>query len=170
MSLHWQTVCFLLGGVAAGATVVVAASPDDLAGCSLAFVAADQAEAALDAGVDDVLACSMTPFGTRLAAVPPLVIDAALEVPTYGDHFNGRPSEARIELAGQLFAAPSADVGASDRVLTGLDPATPAGLAALLGPLHAGAALILLAEGDSAAVVAGESVTAVADEGGLKRV
>ncbi|MGZ6827602.1 MAG: TIGR03089 family protein, partial [Mycobacteriales bacterium] len=90
LPLHWQTACLLLGGVAAGATVVVAADPGELAGCAVAFTDAASAEAALDAGVDDVLACSLTPFATRLASVPPLVLDAAVELPAYGDRFGGR--------------------------------------------------------------------------------
>ena len=65
LSLHSQTVCFLLGGVAAGATVVVTLTPADLADCAVAFTDAASAQAALDAGVDDVLACGLTPFGTR---------------------------------------------------------------------------------------------------------
>ncbi len=188
LPLHWQAVCFLLGGVAAGATVVVATSASDLAGCPLAFVAAADAEAALDAGVDDVLACSLTPFGTRLASVPPMVLDAALEIPSYGDHFGGRPTTARIELGGRPFTWEPLDVGPADRVLTALDPATPAGLAALLGTLQTGAALVLLAgsastePGTSEAVttavraesvtaaIRAESVTAVVTETGLRRV
>jgi uncharacterized protein (TIGR03089 family) len=170
LPLHWQTACFLLGGVAAGATVVLAASADDLVGCPIAFVAAQDAGAALDAGVDDVLACSLTPFGTRLSSVPPLVLDAALEIPTYGDHFGGRPSGARLEVEGQAFTVPVMDLAVTDRVLTRLDPRTPAGLGALLGPLRAGAAAVLLLEGDEAAVIAQEHVTAVVDADGLRRV
>lgn len=172
---------------------MVATSASDLAGCPLAFVAAADAEAALDAGVDDVLACSLTPFGTRLASVPPMVLDAALEIPSYGDHFGGRPTTARIELGGRPFTWEPLDVGPADRVLTALDPATPAGLAALLGTLQTGAALVLLAglpgsdagrpgsaaSGPSAAaagaermaaVVSAESVTVVVTEAGLDRV
>jgi hypothetical protein len=147
--------------VAAGATVVVASSPEELAGCALAFTDAASAEAALDAGVDDVLACSLTPFGTRLPAVPPMVLDAAVEVPTYGDHFNGRPGPARLEVGGRPFEVPVLDLSPADRALTRLDPRTPAGLGALLGPLRAGAAVVLLLEGDEAAVRAQEHVTAV---------
>jgi uncharacterized protein (TIGR03089 family) len=169
LPLHWQTVCLLLGGVAAGATVVVAADAEALAGCPVAFTDAHRAEAALDAGVDDVLACSLTPFATRLESVPPMVLDAAVEVPSYGDHFGGRPSSARIEVAGRPFAAPALDVGPTDRVLTTLDPATAEGLGALLGALRVGAAVVLLAGGDREAVIAGEAVTAWVDESGLHR-
>jgi hypothetical protein len=147
--------------VAAGATVVVAATPEELVGCQVAFVQVADARAALDAGVDDVFACSLTPFATRLAEVPAMVLDAALEIPAYGDHFAGRPGPARVEQGGRLVDVPALDVGPSDRVLTAHDPRTPQGLAALLGPLRAGAALVLLAEGDLAAAVRQEGVTRV---------
>ena len=163
-------MCLLLGGVASGATVVLAATPEALAGCGIAFVAADQAEAALDAGVDDVLACSLTPLGTRLGSVPPMVLDAAVEIPTYGDHFGGRPRTARVEVGGRSFDPPVWELRPTDRVLTALEPATPEGLAGLLGPLRAGAALVLLADGDPDAAVAAESVTAVVDRSGLRRL
>jgi uncharacterized protein (TIGR03089 family) len=173
LPLHWQTVCLLLGGVAAGATVVLARTPDELAGCPVAFTTAASAEAALDAGVEDVLACSLTPFATRLAELPPLVLDAAVEIPSYGDHFGGRPGAARLEVEGRPFAAPSWELTADDRVLTSLDPATAEGLAALLAPLRAGAALVLLSDGtpgEALAAIAQEHVTAVAAAGGLRRV
>lgn len=169
LPLHWQTVCLLLGGVAAGSTVVVASTADELEGCPVAFVAADQATAALDAGVDEVLACSLTPFATRIAGLPPMVLDAAVELPSHGDHFSGRPAAARIELAGELFAAPALDLTPTDRVLTGLSPATADGLGALLGVLASGAGLILLAAGDRELVLAQESATAWLDETGLHR-
>lgn len=161
LPLHWQTACLLLGGVAAGATVVVAATADELAGCGVAFTEAASAEAALDAGVDDVLACSLTPFATRLPAVPPLVLDAAVELPAYGDHFGGRPGTPRLEVAGRPFDVPELALGPADRALTRLDPRTPEGLGALLGPLRAGAAVVLLRDGDEQAVRAQEQVTVV---------
>ena len=148
---------------------MVAADPADLAGCGVAFVAAEHAEAALDAGVDDVLACSLTPFATRLASVPPMVLDAALEIPAHGDHFGGRPREARLEVEGRALVVPALAVTGTDRVLTGLDPATTAGLGALLGVLAAGAAAVLLRSGDPERAVAAEAVTAVVGPDGLLR-
>jgi uncharacterized protein (TIGR03089 family) len=170
LPLHWQTVCLLLGGVAAGATVVVASTADGLAGCGAAFTAVDSAEAALDAGVDEVFACSLTPFATRLPSVPAMVLDAAAEIPSYGDHFGGRPAAARLEVGGQPWTELPWELTASDRVLTSLDPATPEGLGALLGPLRAGAALVLLVSGDVDRAVAQEGVTAIVDGQGLRRV
>lgn len=169
LPLHWQTVCLLLGGVAAGCTVVVAADAAELEGCAVAFVRADQAEAALDVGVEEVLACSLTPFATRLAELPPMVLDAALELPGHGDHFSGRPAAARLELGGAPFAAAPLELGARDRVLTALPPASAEGLGALLGVLAAGAALVLLAAGDREQALSQESATAWLDTAGLHR-
>ena len=178
LPLHWQTVCLLLGAVAAGSTVVMARSVDELEGCSLAFVSADHAEAAMDAGVDDVLACSMTPLATRLGAVPPMVLDAAAEIPGYGDHWGGQETEPMIELGGVRFMPAPLDVGPADRVLTYLHPATPQGLSAVVGTLMAGAALVLLAGEDPQGamqpvmqqVMAAEAVTAWVDGAGLLQV
>lgn len=163
MGLHWQAVCFLLGAAAAGATVVVASSAEHLEGCAVAFTDADQAEAALDAGVDEVLAASGHPLGARLSAVPPLVLDVAVEVPSHGDHFGGPfAGSATVELDGQPFTPPDLGLGPQDRVLTTLEPSTPEGLGVLLAALRAGAGLVLVrGEADLAAVTASERVTRV---------
>jgi uncharacterized protein (TIGR03089 family) len=165
LPLHWQSVCLLLAGVATGATVVVAGEPAALDGCDLAFVVADQAQAALEAGVDDVLALSCTPFGTRLAEVPPGAADYAAEVPTYADHWGGPvPSALDVETgAGVLPPQPELDLGRDDRVLVAVPPADPEALAALLATLRSGAALVLVPDPgavDLARVVAQEGVTA----------
>jgi uncharacterized protein (TIGR03089 family) len=170
LPLHWQTPCLLLGAVAAGSAVVVSSVAAELAGCQLAFTTADTAEAALDAGVEDVLACSMTPFATRLASLPPMVLDAAAEIPSYGDHFNGRPAAARVFVGAAPFQVPLLGLGPADRVLTSLDPRTAPGLGALLGALSAGAAVVMLLSGDLAAVVAQEQVTVVIDADGPHRL
>lgn len=161
LGLHWQAVCFLLGAAAAGARVVVASAPEHLAGCEVAFVDADSAEAALDAGVEDVLATSGHPLGARLPAVPALVLDAAVEVPGYGDHFGGPyASVPVVELDGQPFTTPDLGLEPHDRVLTTLDPATPEGLGVLLAALRAGASLVLVrGDADLDAVAAAEHVT-----------
>lgn len=164
LPLHWQLVCFLLGAVAAGAGAVVASDVDELEGCDVAFVDLAHAEAALDAGVDDVLAVSGHPLGARLPAVPALVLDAAAEVPGYGDHFPGPfPTTATVVLHDHAFVAPDLGLSAADRVLTTLPPATPEGLGVLLGALGAGAGLVLVVgDADLAAVAAAERVTAAA--------
>ncbi|MCW2673451.1 MAG: hypothetical protein JWP14_2040 [Frankiales bacterium] len=159
LPLHWQTPCLLLGAVATGAAAVVTSDPRHLAGCAVAFTTADGAEAALDAGVEEVFACSLTPFASRLAQVPAHALDAAVELPGYGDHFGGRPRHARVEVDGRLLDVPALDVGPSDRVLTTRDPRSAEGLTVLLGALRAGAAVVLLREGDADEVGRQEGVT-----------
>lgn len=162
LPLHWHVVVVLLAGVATGASVVLAEEPGALAGCGVAFVHAPHAEAARDAGVDDVLALSCHPLGAPLPSVPAMVTDYAREVPSYADFFGGpTPAPARLELGGRTVALPEpAGLVAGDRVLTRLDPATPDGLAALLHPLRAGASLVLVTgEVDLDAVVSAERVT-----------
>ncbi|MBK5307365.1 MAG: hypothetical protein JJD92_11820 [Frankiaceae bacterium] len=162
LPLHWQAVVVLLAGVATDATVVLAADADGLAACDVAFVLAEAAGAALDAGVDDVLALSGHPLGAPSGPLPGLALDYAREVPSYADHFGGpRPAAFRIEVAGAPVA-PLAGLSAADRILTTLPPADPAGAAVLLGALAAGAGLVLLREGDPTAVVEAERVTCTA--------
>lgn len=146
LPLHWSAVTLLLGGVAGGATVVVAGAVPELADCDLAFTAAGDAEAALDAGAADVFAVSTAPLGGRLGALAPMVLDAGRELPVHGDTYGGPlPSSWSVVQGGSGVAPPTvAGLGARDRVLTVLDPAAPGGLVTgLLAPLHAGAALVL---------------------------
>jgi uncharacterized protein (TIGR03089 family) len=173
---HWQTVCLLFAGVTTGAAVVVADGPQELAGCGLAFVSAPLAGAALDAGVDDVLALSGHPLGAPAGGLPAMVTDYAREVPSYGDSWTGAlPSMARVEVGGGRVEPAPAGLSAADRVLWALPHTTPASLALLLGCLRDGAALVLvpdLATVDVAAVCAAERVTATAgaDVAGLPRL
>lgn len=170
LPLHWQTLCLLLGGLAAGGTVVVAREPAELAGCSLAFVAVEDAEAALEAGVDDVLACSLTPLAGRLDAVPPMVLDAAAEIPGYGDRFGPPRRTGVLVHGGEPVTVPVLPLGPADRVLTALDPRSAHGLAAVLGVLRAGAALVLLAGGEQGPAMEQERATGWFDERGLLQV
>lgn len=177
LPLHWQTLVLVLAGVAAGTTVVVADEPAGLAGCDAAFTTVEHAQAALDAGVDDVLAVSLHPLGVPLPGVPPMVLDHARELPSYGDHWSGpAPVRFDVEVAGQpLGALPDLDVGRGDRVLTDLRPDDPAGLRLLLGVLRAGASLVLVPDPhsvDVAAVSRAEQVTATAGPSvpGLPRI
>ena len=160
MPLHWQLVCFLLGGIAAGSTVVVAGSAADLVDCELAFV--HESFAASVTGVIDVLVTSGHPLGARLPAVPPGCLDAAVEVPVYGDRFPGPYATSATVLLGTSPAEiPDLGLSAPDRVLTTVDPATPAGLGVLLSALQAGASLVLaVGEPDLDAIAAAERVTA----------
>ena len=164
LPLHWQGVALLLAGVATGATVVVTDTPSGLQGCDAAFVIATDAAAALDAGVDTVLALSGHPLGAPLPSVPPMVEDYAREVPSYADHWGGPPPAGwAVEVGGRSLAPlPALPVGARDRVLVAVSPAQAPGLAGLLAVLSAGAALVLAPapeELDLAAVAAGEGLT-----------
>jgi uncharacterized protein (TIGR03089 family) len=162
LPLHWQTVCLLLAGVSTGARVVLAAAPADLVGCGAAFVRQEDAQAALDVGVDDVLALSGHPLGAPAGPLPSMVLDYAREVPSHADHYGGpRPTAVDVEVAG-LPVRTAAGIGADDRVLTTLALASPTGGAVLLGALAAGASLILLAAGDADAVAVAERATATA--------
>lgn len=164
LPLHWQAVTLLIGATTTGATAVVARDAGDLAGCDIAFVAAEHAAAALDACDGDVLAVSVAPLGGRLRDLPAMVLDAGAELPSYGDVLSVPAREGRVELGGAVVG-PRAGLGlrAADRVLTRLSPSSRDGLAAgLLAPLAAGAALVL-APGDGpldARAVAAEGVTA----------
>ena len=165
LPLHWQTLALLLAGVATGATVVVADEPADLAGTEVAFVSAAHAEAALQAGADEVLALSGHPLGARLPTVPPGVFDYAVEVPTYADSWTGPvPTRLDVEAGGAVLPSlPELALGRADRVLVSVRPADPEGLAALLAVLRSGAALVLAPSPDSIdmpRVVAQEGVTA----------
>ena len=165
LPLHWQTVALLLAGVATGATVVVAAEPADLDGCEVAFVLAPAARAALDAGVDEVLALSGHPLGAPVPDLPAGIGDYAREVPGHADHWGGpTPARLDVEAAGAVLPSlPDLELSASDRVLTGVRPADPAGLAGLLAVLRSGAALVLAPAPDSldlVQVLAQEGVTA----------
>ena len=162
LPLHWQTVSLLLAGVATGATVVLVGGPEELAGCDAAFVLAEHAGAALDAGVDEVLALSGHPLGAAAGTLPAMAQDYAREVPAYADHFGGpRPGPARV-LVRDAPPPSLVGVGPDDRVLTALDPSDPAGAAVLLAALAAGAGLVLLRAGDAQAVSRAERVTLTA--------
>lgn len=155
-------MALLLAGVATGATVVLADDPGELTGCDAAFVLAEHAEAALDAGVDDVLALSGHPLGAPASGLPPLVLDYAREVPSYADHFSGpRPTGWSVEASGAAVQ-PLPGLTPADRLLTALAPADPTGAAVLLGALRAGASLVLVRDGDAAAVAADERATCAA--------
>jgi hypothetical protein len=143
--------------------VLVASSAAALAGCDLAFVAVEEGSAAVAAGVEDVLVVSGHPLGARVPVVPALCLDAAVEVPTYGDRFTGpTPLGTTVLLDGIPFTAGDLELGPSDRVLSARQPDTADGLGVILATLAAGGSLVLLADGDPVAVAAAERVTATA--------
>ena len=150
LPLHWQTVTLLLAAVATGASVVVAADAADLRGCDAAFTTPEHAAAALDAGVDDVLALSGHPLGAPCGPLPAMVTDYAREVPSYGDGWSGaRPPEPAVLAGGAAVQAAVWELDASDRVLFASPLDRPDGVRALLGVLRAGAALVLLPDPSS---------------------
>lgn len=159
LPLHWQAVTLMLGARRSGATVVVARTPAELADCGAAFVAIEHAEAALAAGVDDVLAVCTAPMGGRLPEpLPAMVLDSGAELPAHGDHYPGR-GNGPVEQAGVVVHVPELGLGPQDRVLTVLAPAD--GLAVgLLAPLSAGAALVLCPAGVQGLALQAEAVTA----------
>jgi uncharacterized protein (TIGR03089 family) len=164
LPLHWQAVALLLAAVASGAEVVLAAGPADLAGCDAAFTAPEHAEAALDAGVDDVLALSGHPLGAPCGPLPPGVEDYAREVPSYGDGWSGPRPAAPVVLSGGVPLSPRAlGLTSDDRVLLHASLQDPVAGAVLLGVLRAGAALVLLPDPtgvDVARVTTDERATA----------
>ncbi len=166
LPLHWQSVALLLAGVATGATVAVARDPAELSRCEAAFVTGEHAEAALAAGVEEVLVLSGHPLGAALPSVPAMAQDYAREVPSYADHWGGSaPSQVSIEVGGRpLGRLPELALSPADRVLVAVDPADPRGLEGLLAVLSAGAGLVLVPaprEGlDLAATATTELVTA----------
>ena len=166
LPLHWQTMCLLLAGVTAGATVVLADEPSALSGCELAFTTVDAAPGALEVGVDDVLALSGHPLGAPATGLPPGVEDYAREVPSYGDSWGGPlTSAAAVEVGGAPVLPQRPGLSGADRVLVSLRPSDPAELGLLLGCLADGAALVLVPDAttvDLAAVAASERVTATA--------
>jgi uncharacterized protein (TIGR03089 family) len=174
LPLHWQSVCLLLAGVTAGATVVTTADPAGLDGCDVAFTTAEHAAAAVAAGPDDVLALSCTPFGTPLppaAGLPRLVLDYAREVPSYGDVWTGPTARHwsvetwSAAAGGTPLVLPELGLTPADRLLVSGSLADPVLLGALLAALHAGAAVVLVpdpATVDLPAAAAAEQVTASA--------
>ena len=174
LPLHWQAVTLLLGATTAGATAVVAREPGELADCDVAFVAADHVAAAVEACQGDVYAVSTAPLGGRVRDLPPMVLDAGTELPAYGDALTRPPATAwSVELAGTAVGPPpELGLGPEDRVLTCLPPASPVGLAGLLAPLAAGAALVLVPGAVAPEALAAERITASvgADVAGARRL
>ena len=146
LPLHWQSVSLLLAGVASGATVVVAREASDLEGCDAAFVHEPYAVAALDVGVDEVLALSGHPLGAPCGPLPPLVADYARDVPSYGDGWSGpAPTAVRVEAGGPVVpVVPVPGLSSADRVLLSGVLGDPDAVRLLLAVLSAGAGLVLL--------------------------
>ncbi|HKE51256.1 MAG TPA: TIGR03089 family protein, partial [Actinomycetes bacterium] len=103
-----------------------------------------------------------------LEPVPAGVLDYAVEVPGYGDRFAPLrpvvPDDPALEIDRRIWTGAELVVAANaagdgltstDRILTGADPGTWAGLrTALLGPLAAGASVVLCRNLDPARIEA----------------
>jgi uncharacterized protein (TIGR03089 family) len=154
LPVHWQTLVWHLACWSAG---VIAAPGLDPAAADHVITAAESLTRAQACPGDRVL-MSLRPLGGRsLEPVPAGVLDYAVEVPGYDDRFAPirpvLPEDPALEIGGRTWtgaelvaAAKAAGTGltSTDRILTGADPATWAGLrTVLLGPLAAGASVVL---------------------------
>jgi uncharacterized protein (TIGR03089 family) len=161
LPVHWQTAAVLLAVWSCGATVVDTAveDGDGVGGADLVLATQDRLEALEDAGVENLLGLSLHPLGMGMTGYTGSARDFALEVRTHGDVFHpyeppdpaapglmvggleltlGGLGETAAELAGRLGLVDG------DRVLVDEQTAAEAGpVAWLLGPLSAGASLVL---------------------------
>ena len=169
LPLSWQSVALLLAGVTSGAHVVVVRTPAELEGCEAAFVLAGDlsaAEAAFDAGVEEVFAVSQHPMGLPSPSqLPSMVTDFAREVPSYGDLWSGpAPARVLLHLDGAPLTPAALALTPADRVAVA--GSLPDVAAVVLGVLTAGAALVLLSDPTPADrltdLLAAEAVTATA--------
>lgn len=175
LPLHWQTVVVQLATWLAGGCVVAVEPGAPLPAASVAFVTEPALGGLATSRATEVVALSLRPLAGRLVAVPPGILDFAVEVPGHGDHFTpaaplvGAPAAvvggATVTEDALIGAADRCPVGEGDRALVLHDPWTRAGLVAVgVGPLLRGAGVLLC--GSPAAValparVAAERVTAV---------
>jgi len=154
LPVHWQTLVWYLACWSAG---VIAAPGLDPAAANHVITDSQSLARALACPGDRVL-MSLRPLGGRsLEPLPPGVLDYAVEVPGHGDRFVPlhpvAPDDPALEIAGRTWTGAeivaaaekaAADLSRADRILTSTDPATWAGLTTvLLGPLAAGASVVL---------------------------
>jgi uncharacterized protein (TIGR03089 family) len=171
LPVHWQGLVWALAGWSAG-MVVVAGSLDELVRSTDVLVV-DEARlgpAAAEA-TGEVVGCSLHPFGAKLQSSPMGVVDYAAEVLAHGDHFvpapatsrpvcvvEGEPYDAAALSAAAMDAASRWGLAAGGRLLTTLDPATRAGLLALVvAPLALGGSVVAVRHEDPAGAPARES-------------
>jgi uncharacterized protein (TIGR03089 family) len=171
---HWLGPVFLGAAWLAGVTVAfpgpevapdaVVCGPDGLA------TYADRAAAL------PVLACALLPLGVRFATpLPPGVHDVGIEVWGQPDAFIPYDPPSATDAAlltadgtlsqDELWSQAAAGSALTDggRLLTGANPASPPGVAALVGPLARSGSLVLVSGADAArldAIAAAERVTA----------
>jgi uncharacterized protein (TIGR03089 family) len=147
---HWLTPVWLGAAWSVGLEVVTTAGEADLVVCGPTGVPAYAGSA------DHVVALSLLPMGARFRdPLPPGVVDYGAVVWGQPDAFVAvdppAPDDVAWRGAGTLTQADVAAGGpdpASGRLLTGLSPATDAGLPCLLGPLASGHGTVWVANPD----------------------
>lgn len=123
---HWQTAAVLLGAWWIGAEVVFGTTPTD---ADIALCTADRlddADAAVSAGLGEVVALSLDPFGKPVPDLPIGVTDYATSVRVHGDQIVPERSPGAAlngRSAADLLASATASAGeqgftAADRVLS----------------------------------------------------
>lgn len=151
---HWQTAALLLSAWTVGLTVVMSGTSD-------VDALAVGPEAQADASGPDLLVVSLHPLGAALPAAPaPPGLDLLAAARAMPDSFvplaPPRPDAAALVVAGATLslrrlssAASALPLGPTERVLSVLGYDQLAGLlAGLLGPLVAGASIVLCSRPD----------------------
>jgi uncharacterized protein (TIGR03089 family) len=174
---HWLGPVFLGAAWLAGLVVAFPGSESDTGREPAAVVCGPDGLARWADRADDlpVLACSLLPMGVRFAdPLPPGVHDVGLEVWSQPDAFTpwdppGPDDVAMLLPTGQVTqeqlwssVAAGSELTGGDRLLTGANPASPPGVAALAGPLATSGSLVLVAGADPArleAIALAERVT-----------
>lgn len=168
---HWQTWVWHLACWRTGATLLLGS---DSGAADVTVTTAAVAPGADAAG--ELVVLGLRPFAMPGAAVPPGAVDYDTDVRGHGDRYAGPPpppsavlvreGDRQLTWDGLLALADGVEgLGRGERVLTTIDPDTPAGLLAVLAPLVKGGSAVLVrnaADGSWARHVDAESVTALA--------
>lgn len=144
---HWQHAVWLLACWSAGAVVVPA--PGEIPGdVQVAVGGPDRLADILDA--PEPVGLSLHALGAPLAECPPGVLDYAVDVRAYGDHFGGAPRDQdapALETPEGVFSGAELcdfPVGTGDRILTTVTFATLGEIrAGLLAPLASGGSVVM---------------------------
>lgn len=158
---HWQTAAVLLGAWWIGAEVVFGTTPTD---ADIALCTADRlddADAAVSAGLGEVVALSLDPFGKPVPDLPIGVTDYATSVRVHGDQIVPERSPGAAlngRSAADLLASATASAGEqgltdADRVLSTADWDTEDDLIRhFIAVLAAGASLVQVTNADPGAL------------------
>jgi uncharacterized protein (TIGR03089 family) len=156
---HWQTAAVLLGIWWIGAEALLGIDDPDAEIALCTADRLDEADAAVSAGLGEVVALSLDPFGKAVADLPVGVTDYATSVRVHGDQIvperspgaalNGRT--AAELLAAAEDSAAQQGLTATDRVMSSASWDTDLHLIDnLLAVFAAGASLVQVANPDSA--------------------